>query len=633
MSESHPFRSAVSNLSGPCFKFRRLQSAYRTFSAGIPIAICAVAFCMFISCGSGQGSAPAVEGTYTNPIIHADYSDPDVCRVGSDYYMTSSSFNCFPGLQILHSTDLVHWELVGAALQDYPVEGWSDRVQHGNGVWAPAIRYHNGEFYIFCGDPDRGVFMVKAKDPRGRWSEPVWVVRAKGYIDPSPLWDDDGKAYLAHGCAGTRAGIKSVLYVAPMSPDGTSLLGPSRIVYDGHKTQPTIEGTKIYKRHGYYYIFSPAGGVPTGWQVVLRGTDPYGPYEERVVMAQGSAPINGPHQGAWIETQNGEDWFIHFQDRGVYGRVLHLQPMAWADDWPVIGVDDDGDGVGEPVLEYRLPNLPPMAAQTETAYGGIAGTASQQKHDPMHAEDYANSFGHLPADSDEFNGKELGLQWQWQAVPSPYWSFADANGGVLRLYSVQQGPDYRNLSDAPNLLLQKLPAADFMVTAKLSFVPNPQLEERGEACGLVFFGDNYSALKLEDTSRGIVLKKVVCTGAASGGKEVVEASVPLPAYALEVPYSNKYMSTTVPPVPPIPYVAADVWLRIRVQPQPNPGNFDDALCVFSYSTDGEEFTELGNRFVGVAGNWIGAKIGLFCIRTAPKNDSGWVDIDWFRVEY
>ncbi len=625
---------------------------FKSFPSVPTLAAAVCAALVLVSCagngGRTPGSAGAPSGTYTNPIIHADYSDPDVCRVGGDYYMTSSSFNCFPGLQILHSTDLVHWDIIGAALRDYPVEGWDDRVQHGMGVWAPAIRYHDGEFYIFCGDPDRGVFMVKAEDPRGRWSEPVWVVRAKGYIDPSPLWDDDGRAYLAHGCAGTRAGIKSVLYVAPMSPDGTTLLGPSRIVYDGHKTQPTIEGTKIYKRHGRYYIFSPAGGVPTGWQVVLRSDSPYGPYEERVVMAQGSTAINGPHQGAWIQTQNGEDWFIHFQDRGVYGRVLHLQPMEWVDDWPVIGVDDDGDGVGEPVTEYRLPNLPQTAApagttasaqgagdgsQTGAADDGIAAADARRKHDSVHTDDYANSFGHRPADSDEFNDNALGLQWQWQAVPSPYWSYTDAAGGVLRLYSVEQRADWRNLSDAPNLLLQKLPAADFMVTAKLSFVPNPQLEERGEACGLIFFGDNYSALKLEDTEQGVVLKKVVCMNAATGGRETVEASAPLRSYALPTPYSDRYMSTTVPPVPPIPYVATDVWLRIRVQPQPNPGNFDDALCIFSYSTDGEEFTEIGGWFVGVAGNWIGAKIGLFCIRTAPKNDSGWVDIDWFRVEY
>ncbi|MBR2609390.1 MAG: glycoside hydrolase 43 family protein, partial [Bacteroidales bacterium] len=321
---------------------------------------------------------------YVNPVLNADYSDPDVCRVGDDYYMTSSSFACFPGLQILHSTDLVNWEIIGAALTDYPGPDWSDErqwetlgqnlatpadcppgpqawrtiPQHGNGVWAPAIRYHNGEFYIYCGDPDRGIFMVKTADPRGKWDDPVWVVKAKGFIDPCPFWDEDGKAYLSHGCAGSRAGHKSVLFVAPMSPDGTRLLGQSRIVYDGHETQPTIEGTKFYKYNGNYYIFSPAGGVPTGWQVVLKASSPWGPYEERVVMAQGKSETNGPHQGAWVDTPSGEHWFLHFQDKDAYGRVVHLQPMTWtADGWPVIGVDKDGDGVGEPVTKHRKPDL------------------------------------------------------------------------------------------------------------------------------------------------------------------------------------------------------------------------------------------------------------------------------------
>ncbi len=588
------------------------------------------AFTLF-SCKTG--TTPS--GTYTNPIIHADYSDPDVCRVGTDYYMTSSSFNCFPGLQILHSTDLVHWELIGAALPDYPGFGPNDPVQHGKGVWAPAIRHHDGRFYIYCGDPDRGIFMVSATDPRGPWTEPVWLVHAKGYIDPSPLWDNDGRAYLAHGCAGTRAGLKSVLYLAPMAPDGASLLGPSRIIYDGHETQPTIEGTKIYRRGDYYYIFSPAGGVPTGWQVVLRAPDPYGPYEERVVMAQGGTPVNGPHQGAWIHTQNDEDWFIHFQDKGPYGRVIHLQPMTWNDGWPVIGLDPDGDGVGEPVTEYRLPNLPktvdaPQSSASACLKSWVTDSTGVTTYvSPLVAGNYI----HYPADTDEFDGTEIGLQWQWQSVPSPYWSFADAKTGRLRLYSAEQPEGARNLTDLGNLLLQKFPAEDFTVTTHLSFVPNPQLTERGESCGLIVFGDNYSALKLTDTPSGIILSKVVCTGAVSGGREITEQSVTLPTRPLPEPYSDQYMSTTVPPVPPIPYVAADVYLRLRVQPIPVEGDFDQALCIFSYSLDGEEFEQLGNWFTAVAGNWIGSKMGLFCTRTSPKNDSGWVDIDFFRVEY
>ncbi len=634
---------------------------------------------------------PDLGTQYMNPVINADYSDPDVCRVGDDFYMTSSSFSCFPGLQILHSTDLVNWEIIGAALTDYPGPNWSDErpwdvsgmdlgaaggsgpdvpgpeewrtvPQHGNGVWAPAIRYHEGEFYIYCGDPDRGIFMVKTSDPRGRWEDPVWVVKAKGYIDPCPFWDEDGRAYLSHGCAGSRAGTKSVLFVAPMSPDGTKLLGASRIVYDGHETQPTIEGTKFYKRNGYYYIFSPAGGVPTGWQVVLRASSPFGPYEERVVMAEGASGVNGPHQGAWIDTPAGEDWFMHFQDKDAYGRVVHLQPMKWGEDgWPVIGDDPDGDGVGEPVLKWRKPLL--------------AGSGVFQ-----------------PAESDEFEGVELGLQWQWHGVPSPYWAFlrgaagrgADygewGSSGVLRLYSVDQADGWRNLGDSPNLLLQKTPADSFTATARVRFVPNPQLKEKGESCGLVLMGQDYAALKLVDGVDGVSLQYVECISALNGSAEEVLASVPLKSEPLPEPYSNRYMSVTVPPVAPVPYASASVYLRVKVAPADRQGDVPEMTATFWYSLDGKKWRQLAPeggagrsgsgvaadssggrsvsggmtasggsvgssgslkssshgrksdyRFIGAPGKWIGAKFGFFCNRLDQKNDSGWMEIDWIRV--
>ncbi len=635
---------------------------------------------LFIGISSVFGQSPYVSEAwnpdrgshYVNPVLNADYSDPDVCRVGDDFYMTSSSFACFPGLQILHSTDLVNWEIIGAALTDYPGPGWSDErpwevlgmdlgmyadgsdrsgldvpgpeawrttPQHGNGVWAPAIRYHDGEFHIYCGDPDRGIFMVKTADPRGKWDDPVWVVKAKGYIDPCPFWDEDGKAYLSHGCAGSRAGHKSVLFVAPMSPDGCKLLGNSRIVYDGHETQPTIEGTKFYKRDGYYYIFSPAGGVPTGWQVVLRSSDPFGPYEEKVVMAEGGSEVNGPHQGAWISTASGEDWFMHFQDKDAYGRVVHLQPMSWdRNGWPVIGYDPDGDGVGEPVMKWKKPSS--------------TGSGVFQ-----------------PAESDEFDKVELGLQWQWHGVPGPYWYFLNVKAaghpevpgkksltdGSLRLYSVDQASEWRNLGDSPNLLLQKTPADAFTATAKVRFVPNPQLKGKGETCGLVLMGQDYAALELVDGEEGVSLRYVECLKALKGGHETVLASVSLESEALPTPYSSKYMSTTVPPVAPVPYRAAEVYLRLKVAPADRPGDVPDLTATFWYSLDGKKWRQLapqnsngkakgaaggnatsgkvgsGYSFTGSPGKWIGAKFGFFCNRFAPKNDSGWMEIDWIRI--
>ena len=168
--------------------------------------------------------------------------------------------------------------------------------------------------------------MVKAEDPAGEWSEPVLVKAAKGIIDPCPLWDDDGKCYLAYAWAGSRAQINSVLCVAEMNAEGTKVVGPSRIVYDGNDdVNHTAEGPKFYKRNGYYYLMFPAGGVQMGWQMAARSRNVYGPYEARRVMEQGDTPVNGPHQGGWVQTASGEDWFVHFQDKGCYGlSLIHI---------------------------------------------------------------------------------------------------------------------------------------------------------------------------------------------------------------------------------------------------------------------------------------------------------------------
>ena len=296
------------------------------------------------------------DGTYVNPVINADYSDPDACAVDGNFYMTASSFNCTPGLPILHSTDLVNWRIINYAIKDVEPADYYASPRHGKGVWAPSIRHHNGEFYIYWGDPDFGIFMVKTKDIYGEWEKPVLVKAGKGMIDPCPLWDEDGKVYLAHAWAGSRAGFNSIITVCEMNSEGTAIVSAPVMVFDGNDgTNHTIEGAKFYKRNGYYYIFAPAGGVATGWQLVLRSKSVYGPYEPRIVMAHGKTDINGPHQGAWVDTPSGESWFLHFQDKGAYGRVLHLNPMEWKSDWPVIGIDNDGDGCGDPVTAYRKP--------------------------------------------------------------------------------------------------------------------------------------------------------------------------------------------------------------------------------------------------------------------------------------
>ena len=227
----------------------------------------------------------AVVPSYVNPILPYDYSDPDVIRVGETYLMTSSSFNNVPGLQILTSRDLVHWQIEDAAIPHVlPGYQQGDKVL-GNFVWAPSIREHDGLLYIFYGDPDRGIYCIRGK--LHAWEEPVLVMPGKGLIDPCPLWDEDGRVWLVHSLAGSRAGLKSVLLMAELTGDALSVKTPSRIIFDGHAEHPTCEGPKLYKRNGYYYIMHPAGGVSTGWQVVQRSRSIYGPYELKITLQQG----------------------------------------------------------------------------------------------------------------------------------------------------------------------------------------------------------------------------------------------------------------------------------------------------------------------------------------------------------
>ena len=546
-----------------------------------------ICLCVLAVCGVSTGYADEYvsevwcadlgNGYYKNPVLYADYSDPDACRVGDDFYMTSSSFNCIPGLQILHSKDLVNWEIVSAAVP-YALPPIDDVAPlHGMRVWAPSIRHHDGWFYIFWGDPDQGAVMTKAQDVAGSWTEPVLVKAGKGIIDTTPLWDDDGRVYMVHAYAGSRAGFKSVISICELNADATKAITPSRIIFDGHGEHPTCEGPKFYKHDGYYYIFHPAGGVQTGWQVVQRSKNIYGPYEMKVTLAQGDTDINGPHQGAWVDTPTGEHWFLHFQDVGAYGRLVHLQPMTWIDGWPVMGVDKDGDGCGEPVLKYKKPNV-------------------------------GKSY-HInnPRESDEFNGYELGKQWQWHANFNEKWHYCAGQKGVLRLFSYPEPEGGKSLWDVPNLLMQKPTAPNFTCTTKLNFTTSDKY--LGERTGLVVMGLDYAAIVMENTADGLVLNQVVCKEADKGNVEKVIASVPLQSG--EVYLRAKFMDKGMLEKNPLD-------MKVMVQ--------------FSYSLDGKKFKPLGEAFQAKEGKWIGAKTGVFCTRPAKERvDGGWVDVDFFRV--
>ena len=478
------------------------------------------------------------DGTYTNPVLYADYSDPDAIAVDEDYYLTASSFNCIPGLPILHSKDLVNWTIIGHALQEQEPREVFDKPAHGKGVWAPAIRHHDGEFYIYWGDPDYGIMMVRAKDPAGEWSKPVCVIPGKGMIDPCPLWDDDGRCYLVNGWAGSRSGFNSVLTIRELSKDGTRVIGKPRIVFDGGQENHTTEGPKFYKRDGYYWIMCPAGGVAMGWQLAMRSKSPYGPYDWKKVMWQGNTDINGPHQGAWIHTAFGDDWFLHFNDKGAYGRVVYLQPVDWSSGWPMMGNN------GEPYTKYRKPKS-------------------------------ASNLIVNPQENDEFTDGQLGLEWQWHANYHQFYGMPTADG-TMRLYTYDlEG----TLWDAPNLLLQKPTAPRFMATAKVRFAS----KEDNQYGGLVMMGRDYSALVVHRQGDNFLLQRHTCIGADMGQSETQQTLATLrPTEKDTIPYS--------------PAIYIDLYLRMTVRD--GQCRYSYSLDGKHFKEAGEPFTMKEGKWIG-----------------------------------
>ena len=378
------------NLADQALPYRRWRS------------LLAAVLLLFVASSSSAHSQTANgEHEYRNPVLFADYSDPDVIRDGSHFYLVASSFEFVPGLPVLESEDLVHWKIVTHIVHRLKMSPAYDMIgdqRYGKGIWAPSVRFHNGLFYVYFPTPDEGIFMATAPKMTGPWTEPVAVLPGPGWEDPCPFWDDDGNAYLVH--SKLHAGP---LFLHRMSPDGKHLLDEGKIIVQEPAKLPTLEGPKFYKRNGWYYIFAPMGGVGTGDQVVLRSRNIYGPYEWKHILTQGSSAVNGPHQGGWVDAPDGKAWFIHFQQRESHGRIIWLEPMTWKDDWPLMGTATRGATVGEPVLTGSLPVV-------------IPGDKER------------------PQTSDEFTDGKLSEMWEWNHNPDDSrWSLRE-RPGFLRLH-------------------------------------------------------------------------------------------------------------------------------------------------------------------------------------------------------
>lgn len=432
-------------------------------------------------------------GTYINPILNADYSDPDVIRVGDKYYMVASDFH-FLGMQVLESADMVNWKLISQIYHRFDFPGWNDNQQYAGGAWAPAIRYHDNKFWVFFCTPKEGLFMSNAINPTGPWSPLHLVEKVEKWEDPCPFWDEDGQAYLGR----SRHGAGPII-IHKMSADGTHLLDEGTTVYTG----PVAEGTKILKKDGYYYLSIPEGGVGTGWQTILRSKNIYGPYEKKVVLEQGSTTINGPHQGAIVDIPDGQWAFFHFQHHDALGRVVHLQPMHWENGWPVIGVDLDRNGTGEPVYVWQKP------IESKTIFA--------------------------PQTDDDFSNPTLSLQWQFNHNPTDRaWSLS-AHPGSLTLKALMSS----TFRLARNTLTQKVMGNVSEATVAMDFTEIAD----GQRCGLACMGKGNKVLgiKMEKGQKSLYIANDTTetnTTVLSGKLVYLRVSINMPNRQFQFFYST-----------------------------------------------------------------------------------------------
>jgi beta-xylosidase len=500
-------------------------------------------------------------GTYINPILNADYSDPDVCRIGDKYYMVCSEFH-YMGMPVLESEDMVNWKIISQIYSRLDFPGYDRMDGYANGSWAPSIRYHNGKLWVYFCTPTEGLFLSTAEKPEGPWSPLVEVKLVEKWEDPCPFWDDDGKAYLGHSLYGAGP-----IIIHRMSEDGTQLLDDGLTVYTG----PVAEGVKMFKRNGYYYINIPEGGVSTGWQTILRSKNIYGPYEKKVVLEKGTTSVNGPHQGALVDTPDGDWWFYHFQSAEALGRIVHLQPVHWHDDWPVIGIDIDRNGIGEPVYVWKKPAT-------------------------------GKSAVHAPQTDDAFNAPPLGLQWQFNHNPdNTAWSLSEKNG-----YLCLKALKGESFLRAKNTLTQKMMGTSGEITVALDISKMAD----GQKAGLCSFGALYGLIGIYRTDgRNYLFFET--------NKELFTQPQP-PGTRID-PFDTGKNQFKKQPVQ-----AKVIYLRLKADLLSNKNHF-------YYSTDNRHFVAFGEDFGALFSFWKGTRVGLFSYN--ELRDAGAALFDWFGYDY
>lgn len=412
---------------------------------------------------------------FENPIVTGFHPDPSICRVGSDYYMVHSSFEYFPGVPIFHSRDLVHWRQIGFCLTRHSQLSL-DHVRASGGIYAPTLRYHDGTFYMVTTLVDGGGnFYVTAKDPAGPWSEPIWL--DKGGIDPSLFFDEDGTVYYTrHEGMGDGAIVQGKLHL-----DTGKLDGPLKEIWRG-TGGVWPEGPHLYKIKGKYFLMIAEGGTSYGHMVTIARSDsPWGPFEsdpnnpiltqrnrpEHPVQATGHADLVETPDGWWtvclgIRPQGGK--YHHL------GRETFLAPATWTvDNWPVV------NGNGSMELSLPAPRLPQQI---------------------------------WPAESprDNFDGRQLGLQWNFLRAPDENDFSLSERPGYLRL---KGSAVTMNDHDSPAFVGRRQTDLTFHASASLTFAPQSENEE----AGLVLRGnDKYHyeiGIRMKDGHRRVFFRKTL----------------------------------------------------------------------------------------------------------------------------
>jgi len=426
------------------------------------------------------------DGTYVNPVMPGDFSDLDAIRVGSDYYAFSSTMQYSPGVVILHSKDLVNWTILGHVVRDLtdldPELDWDRMGRQGRGVWAGALRFHDGKFWVYFGTPDQGIFVSTAEDPAGVWSRPKLVLNAAGWDDPCPFWDDDGQGYLVatHFAPEGSPGTKYNIHLFKLNAEGDGLsAGFDRIIHQSRGS----EANKLYKINGYYYHYysevRDEGRVP----MMERSRSVVGPWEIHQLMHIHPAVDKEPNQGGLVELPSGQWYFVTHQGRGDWeGRAGVLLPVYWIDGWPILG-DVGTDGIGNMVWR----GVKPIRGFPEIP---------------------------LPA-SDGFDGTDLKPAWEWRYQPRPHaWSLTE-RPGYLRLYasSALHPGDFNAIPDVLTQRSLRTKRSEVTVKINLSGMVDDQ------ESGLAHFAKTYATLSVIQM-KGVRRLSYNLNGARTTGPEI-----------------------------------------------------------------------------------------------------------------